>query len=199
MATTEYDFKPYLDAYGATYRDEYKLAGDDYKPIQYNYSVDGEDKSVNMYTDSGHYSEDFLAAQEEQGIKFSSMSTGTTPRKMHFTEQKSAHLDLLPEELSSMDRSMINMASETMFDRPFYNKKTGEQENPTAIFNYYLNEKQKLGAYVSSDVDPFAEDISGTIKLDQLMDAYIKDRYSKTPLAEDKIMDDMKKQESPAY
>ena len=62
-----------------------------------------------------------------------------------------------------------------------------------------MNEKQKLGAFVPSDVDPFAHDIGGSMELDKVMKMYIDKTYSTTPPAETKIIDDMKSQEGGAY
>lgn len=200
MAETNYDFTPYIDQFHDIYRDQYKMDGDNYKPIQYTYTIDGQEKSVNQFTDTGHYSQEFLDAQEEQGIEFMSSYTGITPRQAYFDDRRRNELEkLIPEEMSMTDKAEFNMAIAQFFDRPFYNKESGELESPAGLFNYYMNEKQKLGAFVPSDVDPFAHDISGSMRLDKVMKAYIDKTYSTTPPAETKIIDDMKSQEGGAY
>ena len=183
MASDKIDFGPFMDSFSKLYREEYKM-NDDWTPRQYEF--DGG--SVNMYNDAGGYSQDYISQIEKEG---GSVIYRGNVREGAFKQERDALFEEhLPFDIST-NVSLQSVVAHHL-NKPFYDKVSGEQVDPSGLFHWYLDEAEKIGVFSK---DPMVRGKSGfdNHKLQKNLSAFLGAKYTNTKPVESKLIDEMQR------
>jgi hypothetical protein len=177
----------YISKLGELHNQQYRKEG--YTPVQYG------DNEGPMYGSKGGYSPEYQKYMEDKGITRMHGGTADNPRQGHFFEQRS-ELDRTSNDVNQDMKNDMKQVYTGLFDRPFYDKKTGQQSDPTPLMLYYKDQLTDMGFYdedpqVVSEAKMSAYKTGSKDTLDEFMRQYIEKSFSITPITvEDTLIDE---------